>query len=108
VNWKNDEVYWLLYDSFLEKTNLSELCDHCETLETAPETFISFVASHFFEIDRLFLLHLPVSTLDRVLSHESLKLESENSLYDFVISIIIGCSEGGVHLATDRVKTITH
>jgi hypothetical protein len=52
---------------------------------------IAFVASHFYEIERSFLSPLLISTLEAVLSHESLRIQGEYSLYDCVISVIANC-----------------
>jgi hypothetical protein len=54
---------------------------------------IKFIASHFHEIDQSFLRRLPISTLGRILSHDSLRIKSEDSLHDFVSSCFEACAE---------------
>jgi hypothetical protein len=86
---ENFELYWSIQREF--DTNISSFCSEFETLtgfDFAPDWMISFVASHFFEIDRDFLIRLPISTFEQVISHESLQITSEDSFYEFVISRI--------------------
>jgi hypothetical protein len=44
---------------------------------------VDFVASHFFEIERLLLVKFPRTIIIQILSSESLRIESEDSLYEF-------------------------
>jgi hypothetical protein len=87
---ENFELYWHLQEPFFDSLTLSSFCEEIGRslfLEFAPEKVISFLASHFCETDRSFLSRLPISTIRRFLSHESLKIESEDSLYEFVTSL---------------------
>jgi hypothetical protein len=44
---------------------------------------VDFVASHFFEIERSLLVRLPRTIIIQILSSESLRIDSEDSLYEF-------------------------
>jgi hypothetical protein len=48
---------------------------------------IGFIASHFFAIESFFLNSLPIPSLSRIPSYESLFIASDDLLYDFVSSI---------------------
>jgi hypothetical protein len=91
---ENYELYWLIRDDFEADQTVSRFCREFEELKflgSASDRAISFIASHFTESDRSFLIRLPLSTLERVLLHDSLRIESEESLYAFVISVIEVC-----------------
>jgi hypothetical protein len=75
--------------------------------ESAPVGVISFIASHFDEIDRSFLVGLPISTLCRVLSQDSLQIRSEDWLYDFFISRFEVCKESVSLLAQIRFEYLS-
>ena len=52
------------------------------------EEEVEFVASHFFEIERESLHKLSFEQLRSVLSSSSLKLDSEDQLFDFIVSVV--------------------
>jgi hypothetical protein len=56
---------------------LCELCGNCETE-------VAFCASHFHELPSSSLSKLSLPILSTILSHQSLKLKSEDSLYEFI------------------------
>jgi hypothetical protein len=73
-----------LHDVFDENLSISKFCkefEDCEMTDDFPERAIEFLSSHFFEIDSSFLNGLPISILIRILSNSSLKVETEDSLY---------------------------
>jgi hypothetical protein len=51
-----------------------------------PDPTINYLASHFFEVDLSLLNRFPVSLLTRILSNQSLRIESEDSLYEIIHS----------------------
>jgi hypothetical protein len=57
------------------------------------EHLISFVASNFFALDFSVTQTLPISILPPILSHPSLQIQSENSLYAFISSHLEHCPE---------------
>jgi hypothetical protein len=92
---ENYEIYWLIDEYFDDEMKVSTFCSTFDELigfDFAPDRVIFFIASHFNEIDKSFLTRLPISTLERILSHESLRIISEDSLYDFVNSCIEICA----------------
>jgi hypothetical protein len=105
---ENYELYWLIRDDFEEDLPFSSFCGEFEKstlFESASDRVISFIASHFIEIDQLFLIrHLPIATLERVLSHDELRIESEDSLYDFVISVLEVCADSVSLMAQIRFE----
>ena len=48
---------------------------------------INFVADHFFEFDQKDLYTLDHHTLKRILSHPSLSIRNENTLFNFVFDL---------------------
>ena len=52
------------------------------------EEEVAFVASHFFEIESESLHKLSFEQLRSVLSSSSLKLDSEDQLFDFLVSVV--------------------
>ena len=49
---------------------------------------LDFLAQHFFQLDIEILRHLSVSNLELLLTNPLLKLESEDQLYDVILSLI--------------------
>jgi hypothetical protein len=93
---ENFDIYWLVRADFPDEMNCSSFCSDFADLhgfDCPADRVISFIASHFCEIDESFLIRLPISTLKRVLSHDSLRIKSEDSLYAFVISVLNLCAE---------------
>jgi hypothetical protein len=93
---ENYEVYFLICGDFDDEMSVSQFCMDLrdfEGIESESDRVIPFIDSPLFEIEREFLIRLPISTLEQILSHNSLRIDSENSLYDFVISILDSCSD---------------
>jgi hypothetical protein len=79
----------LIVDRSTEDFTISSFCaefGHPMFSESFSERAIDFLASHFNEFDLSFLNNLSVSTLCQILSHQSLQLENEDSLYNFIRS----------------------
>jgi hypothetical protein len=96
VELENFELYWQIQGDFSDSVTFQSFCSTVENLnwiDFASPQVISFIASHFFEMDRSFLSRLPISTLSLILSQDSLRIESEDSLYEFVISACDCCAE---------------
>jgi hypothetical protein len=88
---ENFELYWLIREEFeRDKLDYLKICEF-DAIDAAPERVITSIASHLSEFERPFLSRLPHSTLEAVLSHDSLRVESEDWLCDFVISVICDC-----------------
>jgi hypothetical protein len=69
--------------------NVTSFCCEIENLmvfDCVRDRVISFIASHFFEMEQSFLIGLPISTFERVLSHDSLQIKGEDSFFHFLIS----------------------
>jgi hypothetical protein len=111
---ENLELYWLLSDKIDDRTTVSSFCDRFHDFRffesgLISEEVISFIASHFHEIEESFLIGLPISTLALVLSQDSLRLWSEDSLYDFVLSLLgrLSRADSGVLLEHIRYEYLS-
>jgi hypothetical protein len=104
---ENYELFFLIAEDFDDKMSVAKFCSAFadgQEIELAPEHVITFIASHFFEIDPSFLIQLPVATLELILSHDSLQIDSENSLFAFVISILDVCPDSAFLLEQIRFE----
>jgi hypothetical protein len=52
----------------------------------SPERAIAAISSHFSELDRSTIDQIPLSVLYPILSHDSLQISSEDSLYSYICS----------------------
>jgi hypothetical protein len=89
----NFELYFALLDHFSENVAISTLCEHFRSfsvLDCLPVHAVQYLASHFFEIPVLFLNELPFTILVQILSSECLKIISEDSLFEFILSNAAG------------------
>lgn len=93
---ENEELFQKL-NEFSSTNNIDDCIHRLELFEYFQEisktsafdysTLIDQISSQFYSIDQTKLKHLPRSTLLRIISSDKLKLESEDSLYDFIESI---------------------
>ena len=89
---ENDELSRLLGNCRFSNESIS--CENCVSRLRAKSFMalndvaeIEFIASRFFELDASVVESLSVSELERVLQHESLKLENENALLDLMLKL---------------------
>jgi hypothetical protein len=87
----NAELYFTINEEFAKKENILKCMEELlesELLDYIPNSdpSIDFLASHFFEIDSSLLTKFPVSLLTRIVSNHSLRIESEDSLYEIIHS----------------------
>lgn len=98
---KNEEIYQKVNE--ISSINTEELnVDSCiEMLQTDyflnsinnfsvsfhNEKIIEFLASHFYSIEKSKIISLPKSILYSIITNEKLKLENEDSLYEFIKEI---------------------
>ena len=89
---ENDELVQAIITSKLdiEGVSMSNVVDHIRVksgFHGDCKDELDFVASHFFEADLGVLKCLSLSDLERVLANPLLKLESEDQLYDVILSL---------------------
>jgi hypothetical protein len=87
----NIELYHLLFPSPEGELNNATIIDRLMSLESFGcrcENEIEFAASLFFSLTSSSLVKLSVSMLSMIVSHDSLRLKSEDSFYDFISSAI--------------------
>jgi hypothetical protein len=87
----NLELYFAIHNLIHPTVAISTFVEHfkdCEFVDHFPEEAIEFLSDHLFEFDKSFLAGLPISLLSQIFGHPSLRIESEDSLFDFVISQI--------------------
>jgi hypothetical protein len=85
----NQEVYESLIAHFEGPLTLSNACERLidyDFFGFSPQPIIEFVASHFFELVSSISFELPVRTFAEILSHPSLRILDEDSLYDIISS----------------------
>jgi hypothetical protein len=85
----NREVYDMLIDRFEVAVTISNVFSHihdCDFFNLSRQPLIEFVASHFFELPTSASFDLPIQTFIEILSHPSLQLATEDSLYDIIAS----------------------
>jgi hypothetical protein len=87
----NFELYFSVQDVMQKQATVSTFWEHfhdCDFADTFAEEAIEFLAVHFLEFEQSFLTGLPVSVLGQIIERPSLHIESEDSLFQFVISQI--------------------
>jgi hypothetical protein len=85
----NSELYFSIVNYFegdLSVSNIYERFGRAEFFDFFSDKTIEFIAFHFWELDSSFVKDFPISTLSRVFAHRSLRIESEDSLYDLISS----------------------
>jgi hypothetical protein len=85
----NYELYFGIHEVLQHNVTTSAFCERvksCVTSELLSDREIEFLAAHFIKLERAFLRDLPISILSRVLAHPSLVVETEDWLYEFVVS----------------------
>jgi hypothetical protein len=86
------EFYEQVFEKFEIEINPQNICDrlkHLEKLNCFCENEIAFAASHFTNIDSTSIDKLSVSLLFEILKHDSLIIQSEDWLFDIVLSLIL-------------------
>jgi hypothetical protein len=85
----NYELYFALHEPFQTNLQVSTFCElfpPCDIGEALPEKAVEYLAEHFHDLESSFLNEFPISGLTQILSHPSLRLLSEDSLYEFLSS----------------------
>jgi hypothetical protein len=83
----NSELYGLIFEGLegdLNVSNVFERLRDSETFNFASERLIAFAASHFHQFSSSQLHDISLSTFNQILSHPSLQIQDENSLYDLL------------------------
>jgi hypothetical protein len=91
IELQNHELYKSLFCSIERDLTSATIIDQLidlESLDCLSDCEIAFAASHFFELSTSSISRLNVSILSRILSHESLQLMNEDSLYELISSAI--------------------
>jgi hypothetical protein len=86
-----EEFYEQLFAEFEVEINPQNVCHrlkHLERLNCPCEREIAFAASHFTNIDSTSIEQLSVSLLFQILKHHSLIIQSEDWLFDIILSLI--------------------
>jgi hypothetical protein len=77
-----------LIDKKLERdlniSNVLERLRDSETFDFPSDKLIAFVASHFYQFNSSQVSNISLSTFSSILSHESLQIQDEDSLYDLL------------------------
>jgi hypothetical protein len=84
---RNHEVYNEIASHFQVSLTLSTAIHgirNRDFLDFTSEESIGFIASQFFALRPSVVKKIPVSTLFEILSHDSLRLLSENALYEWI------------------------
>jgi hypothetical protein len=87
----NFELSFSLQEVLQTTVPISGFAEHFKSLELGEdlsESAIEFLSIHFFEFEKSFLKYLPISVLCGILSHRSLRVESEDWLVKFIMSEI--------------------
>ena len=107
---ENAELYGHVVDFELEGTEIDSgnaisrlLMKEELGLDSSPE--ISFLASHFYEIDISSVVSVGVSDLERVLCDSDLKLKDENSLVDLLVQL---CDEDSEYYCLFRYVSLQY
>jgi hypothetical protein len=85
----NCELYFSVHNVQQKAVTVSTFCEHfkdCDFVDNFSKEAIEFLAAHFFEFEQSFLTGLPIELLTQILGDESLTIESEDSLFEFVLS----------------------
>jgi hypothetical protein len=88
---RNAELYESLFNAAENKITKSNVIDRILTLsemKSSYESEIAFVASHFFEFSRSDFSELNLNIISDIVGHQSLKLRNEDSLYEFISTLI--------------------
>jgi hypothetical protein len=72
----------------LNESNIVERLKYRELIGDSCESEIEYVSSHFFKFDESTIRELSVSQLFAILQNKSMKLQSEDSLYKMISSLI--------------------
>jgi hypothetical protein len=84
----NQEFYDALVGSDLTQSNAIERLEFHEGIEGNSEIAVGFIASNFSDFSIEELKRLGLSAICAIVHHRSLKLLSEDSLYDFVAGLV--------------------
>jgi hypothetical protein len=87
----NFELYFSVHELIDRKVTgpVSEFCEHFKDwgfVGDFSDEAIDFLAVRFFEFEKSFQSGLPFSVLSRIFGHPSLRVESEDWLFEFIIS----------------------
>jgi hypothetical protein len=83
----NCKLYGLIVKGLegdLNVSNVIEQLRDSEIFDFASERLIAFAASHFHQFNSSQLHDISLSTFSQILSHPSLQIRDEDSLYDFL------------------------
>lgn len=95
ILFENDELFSKITELFPSKINEANVTQYISFLSFLYELnptidkfdlnyIIDFISSHFYSIDKSELKKLPVNILLLIISNDNLKLESEDSLFNFI------------------------
>jgi hypothetical protein len=81
----NNDLYYSVLDHFHRDLSPSQLCEST-FLRFPSNTLIEVISLQFYKLKSSELDKIPLSTLFHILSHESLTVSSEDSLYSYICS----------------------
>jgi hypothetical protein len=87
----NREIFQSLLRNCKDPATLARVCERfadSEFFDLSPQYLIEHIASHFYELTSSVSLKLPLRTFAEVLSHPSLRILNEDSLYDIISSLL--------------------
>jgi hypothetical protein len=92
IEFENGELYECLFGRFEDELTISNIVDRIRFLHKIHENYeseLSFCSSHLYEIDNSSICSLPIEILSRIVSHVSLRLKDENSLYHMIYECFV-------------------
>lgn len=85
----NENSIWQLSSIFKPKNESEEGCIQIDYDDPNIEEMISYISSHFYEINIENVKELPASIIERIVSNSSLQISSEDSLLQFAIELYL-------------------
>lgn len=97
----NTDEYFRIHPEFFKSFTTENVLDQLQNILNISETFseendhinsyiqqiISFISSHFNDLDKERIRHLPAEILEKILGNKNLQISDEDSLFDFVLSL---------------------
>jgi hypothetical protein len=89
----NSDVYYSVLESSGDLSKVSQTLASLKIgsdFSLCPDPELEFLGRHFFELPKEILSQLSIAQLHKVLTHESLKVASEDALCDLLSSLCVG------------------
>ncbi|KAK8848292.1 hypothetical protein M9Y10_019352 [Tritrichomonas musculus] len=111
----NEELFTSINQLFHDEISENKIDQYLKNLQffdkisINPQFFdyssmINFISSHFYSIDQKKLLQLPTRILYSIISNEFLQIETEDSLFDFIIQFFNDKKENQEKVSNNESK----